>query len=331
MPGFHPVLPVRLFSVLVLIFTLGGLLVACGDQDKVYNVVIYAETFSIPDRVDGLKDGLKALGYTEGKNLNLIMVDTSTLTPDQRQAAVKEAAAKNYDAYWTFNTNSALSLKQAVTNRPIIVSGMEEPIRAGLAQSAEHPGFNVTGLDIISNNRALKQLEWLVKINPSIKKVYLVYDPKNPVQTDFLPTIRAEAARRGITLVDKQISKFDGGKSVPQLKGTEAQGVICLEASLLYGDPNVLKGTVAQEKLEVVGVEKVNLDSGILFTYGINNFAMGRQTAPILDKVLHGANPAELPIQNPDKLELALNQKVADQLGITFPPAVLSAADQVLK
>lgn len=148
---------------------------------------------------------------------------------------------------------------------------------------------------------------------------------------NFLPTIKAAAAKRGITFVEKPVSKFDTGKVIPQLKGSEAQGLICLEASILYSDPQVLKNTVAQEKLQVVGVEKVNLDNGLLFTYGINNFAMGRQTAQFVDKALHGANVAELPIQNPDKLELALNQKVADQLGIKFPEAVLAAADQVLK
>jgi putative ABC transport system substrate-binding protein len=326
-PRFLP-----LFSFLVFISLTSLLFSACGEQNKVYQVAIYAETFVIQDRIDGLKAGLKALGYVEEQNIHFVTVDTSTMQPEQRQAALKEAAAKNYDVYWTFNTNSARSLSQVVTNRPIIVPGLEEPVRAGLAKSVERPGGNVTGVDIIFNSRALKQLDWLVKISPELKKAYLIYDPSNPVQTEFLGTMREEATQRGISLVEKQVSKFDNGKIIPQLKGSEAQGVICLEPTVLYGDPQVLKNTVLQEKLQIVGVEKANLaDSGILFTYGINNYAMGRQTAQYVDKVLHGSNPAELPIQNPDKLELALNQKLASQLGVQFPKAVLAAADAVIQ
>lgn len=317
--------------LLVLLMSSALLLNACGEQEKVYDLAVYTEFYGVPARLDGLKDGLKSLGYVEGKNIRYQQLDVTALNPQQGQAALKDWAAKNYDAYWTVNSTAAGSLKQLVSNKPIIGAGVEEPVRAGLVQSEERPGTNLTGIDFLSNDFVLKDLGWMVKINPTIHQVYLLYDPKNVTQISYLDTLRAEAKRLNLTLLEKQVAPQSVGQMVSQFKATEAQAILMLDFSAPYIVKDQLKAVVQREKLMMNGIEPTNYDAGALFIYDVDNYAVGRQSASFVDKVLHGSNPAELPMVKPTKLQLHLNQKLADQLGIKFPEAVLAAADEIVK
>jgi putative ABC transport system substrate-binding protein len=308
------------------------LLTACGVQDKIYNVGIYAEDYNVPDRIAGLKDGLKALGYVEGKNLNIQVLDVSSLPTEQRPAALKDFVAKtNFDAYFTLDSLGAQSLKSLVGNKPIIGGGLDEPVLVGLAQSDEQPGANVTGVDDTINQIVLNDLGWMVKINPTIHQVYLLYNPQIPSQKGFLDTIRAEATRLNVKLVEKAESPQNLIPIVTQLNSTEAQAILILDWSVPYIATTQLKAAVSSNKFLMNGIEPTNYDVGSAFIYDANNYNIGHQSAAYVDKILHGANPGQLPLLKPEKYELHLNQKVADQLGFQFPPAVLAAADEVIK
>jgi putative ABC transport system substrate-binding protein len=309
------------------------LLTACGDtQDKVYNLGVYAEDYNVPDRITGLKDGLKALGYVEGKNLNIQILDVSNLPAEQHATALKDFVAKtNFDAYFTLDTLRAQSLKPLVGNKPIIGGGLDEPVLADLVQSDAQPGTNITGVDDTINQIVLNDLGWMLKINPTIHQVYLLYNPQTPSQKGFLEPIRAEATRLNVQLVEKAESPQNLIPIVTQLNTTEAQAILILDWSVPYVATKQLKAAVSSNKFLMNGIEPSNYDVGSAFIYDANNYNIGHQSAAYVDKILHGASPSQLPLLKPEKYQLHLNQKVADQLGFQFPPAVLAAADEVIK
>lgn len=317
--------------LIALLLSSSLLLSACGEQEKVFEVAIYSQSYPVPDRLAGLKDGLKALAYVEGKNIRFHELDTSTMSPDQGQAALKDLVAKNYDAYWTVNTDGAKSL-QSLTKQPIIVVGDANMVGSGLAQSVARPGANLTGVDRTLTGRSLKQLGWLLKIKPDLRSLYVIYDPKVGPEQELLAQVRTEASRTGFKLVEKQVpAQAALPQFVQQLNAEEAQAILFLDYTVLFSAPKDLKEVVLREKLIMPGVEIANFEAGALFSYDVTQFALGRQSAVQLDKVLHGTNPATMPIEAPTKLELSLNQKLADQFGLKFPQSVVAAADNVVK
>lgn len=326
----------RIFPFLaILLLTSSLLLAACGEQDKVYTLGVYLDNTTQASRIDGLKDGLKALGYQEGKNLKIDLVDGSKLSNEQLKSAFKDLFDKNYDAYWATNGSAAELLKQqGYTRQPIVVAGFAEPVARGLIQSPERPGTNMTGVDSINVDLTLKRLGWLLKYDPTISKVYLLYDPNNQSQTSYLEKLRAEASRLKLTLLEKTLSsKAEAKTLLAQLKSSEAPALLTVGLAPIsqFMDYNDLNNLVTREKMIVIGGDRNHIDAGALMVYGSTYYALGRQSASYVSKIFLGANPTDLPVLPPERVELVLNQKIADQLGRPFPEVVLSAADEVVK
>ena len=323
----------HLVYLLIVIWGFTLLLSACGEQAKSYNLGVLIDSNSLLPKVDGLKDGLKALSYTEGQNINFQVLNISGFSQDQQQAALKDFAARNYNAYWVASGPAAALLQPFISNQPIIVAGVADPVAQGVVKNTEQPGTNVTGIDSLNTELTLKRIEILLSIDPTIRKAYLVYDATNKADTAYLAPIRAKASQLGVTLLEKPIPSFQASADiVAQFKASEAPAVIMVGVALFNKnmDLNALKSVVTREKLLLVGGERFNLDVGAIFSYGSPYTALGRQSAYYVDKILHGSNPAGMPLLQPDKLELILNQKLADQFGRKFPTPVFESADQIV-
>ncbi len=326
----------KLFAGMFLTVCLASLLLtACGEQEKVYNLGVYLPLASLSARLDGLKDGLKTLGYVEGKNIRYNLMSTEGMTtPEQVTTAFKDFAAKNYDAYWTISGVLAQAVKKAGTNQPIVTIGILDPVTTGLAESVERPGSNITGIFTLNNEQTTKRLGWMVKLNPKMQKIYLPYNSKEPTRLTYVQSLKDEAERLGVTLLERPYTTTDEFlKIIDQFKATEAQGVLTIGINPLLVAPVIkkMRSVVEREKLILPGGEQDQFQAGAIFTYGANAFAVGRQSANYVHKALTGSNPATLPLLRPGKVEFLLNQSLADQFGISFPEVMLSAADEVIK
>jgi putative ABC transport system substrate-binding protein len=327
------------FFTLALVLPFSLFLGACGDSqqttNKSYNVGVYIDAPSLVNlsRLDGLKDGMKSLGYEEGKNIQYQVVQISKdTTSDQETAIMKDFAAKNYDAYWLMSSQPTLKLKTLVTQKPIIVAGMPDPVAVGLVKSMEKPGVNISGVDNLNLKLSSKRLELLVKIKPDLKTVYLLYNPQSSNQKLYIQEVHDTAAKLGITLIDKTVtSKDESLKTVPNFSSKEAQAILTLGSNSYSTSKDELKMVVQREKLILVGTDRDNLNDGTLFSYGANNYELGKQSTEYLSKVLHGIDPATLSVLQAEKIEFIISKKVADQLGLQLPENVVSSADEVLK
>ncbi len=311
------------------------LLGACGNETKVYTVGIYLDNVSQASRIEGLKDGLKAFGYTEGKNLRFEQVTgTDFNNPEQLKAALKDLAAKNYEVYWVNNGTAAETFKQAEIKQPLVVAGFTDPVARGLIQSVERPGTNMTGVDSINNGLTVKRLKWLIRLDPTIRSIYLIFDPKSQSQVGYLSVIRAEANRLGITLLEKPLPSRQESKSIlANFNAQEAQAILPIGGAPLAqsADPATLKMVIEREKLILIGTDRSHLEFGALLSYGGAYYALGKQSAIYISKILRGANPADLPVLQADQIELVLNQKLANQQNRQFSELLLSAADDIIK
>lgn len=321
----------RIYLTLLVLLPCASLLAACGESNKVFEVGIYNDTPGFVARLDGLKDGLKSLGYVEGTNIDYHTLNPANLASNQQTAALTNFVSKNYNAYVVVSAISAQKLKQAGETQPLLVLGLVDGVNNKLIQSLDHPGTNVTGIDSLNTALSTKRLQWLARFDPTIHQAYLLYNPQTLAETDQLPAMRSEAATLGITLIEKTaVTPSDVKQVLASLKAVEAPALLTVGALVFSAAGDNLKTMVEREKIVVVGGQSSHLGQDALFSYGANDFALGRQGATYLDNILHGSDPAILPVVPADKLELVLNQKLADQLGLKFPPVMTEAADNIV-
>lgn len=322
----------------LLTLILGVLLGACGDgagssDSKVYNVGIHIDAVSqiFNTRLDGLKDGMKGLGFVEGKNLNYFVVNTTGMTPEQEAQELAAFAAKNYNVYWVAATATVDKLLKYVTTKPVIAASMPGATLSGLIKSNENPGGNFTGVDNPTIQLSLQRLDLLKELNPNIRAVYLLYIG-NKIEVNYLPQMREHAKILGIKLIENEIkSAAEGSQLVAKFSANEAQAIITMGGAAFSYIAKDIKEVVLREKLLVGGADRGNLDLGSIFSYGANNYEIGKQSTEYVIKVLYGANPATLPLLYPNKIEFVLNQKIADQIGFKIPASVIAKADEVVK
>jgi putative tryptophan/tyrosine transport system substrate-binding protein len=324
---------IRFAVFLLVLVALSLVLSACGQSEaKVYNIGIFIDRPPEIVNYDGLKDGLKALNYVEGQNVSYYLLNTTGMSSEQVTQALKDFAAKNYDAYWTPSGSGALSLKAVVTKQPIIAAGVSNAVQRGVVKDLERPGGNITGIDSFSNDTYPQSLEWLSRLEPAVKTVYTIYDANDSAETFRLEALRTAAKQKGITLLEKPTtSKEEAAKVIAEFKASEAQAILPLGNGAFSKYATDLKKAVEREKLALVGGDKAHFQYNALISYGTTYYSLARQSAVYMDKVLHGTDPGTLPILSPNKVDLFLNQKLADQIGWKFSASLLSSADEVVK
>jgi putative ABC transport system substrate-binding protein len=176
-------------------------------------------------------------------------------------------------------------------------------------------------------------MELLLLLAPTIRKVYFVYDSTAQPDTSSLDKLRAKASQLGISLLEKPVAPQQASSDIiSQFKASEAQAIL-MEGGNLFNNKQALdnlKSVVMREQLLMIGSERFTLDEGAIFSYGSPYSSLGYQSAPYVDKVLHGSNPAVMPVSQPDKLELILNKKLADQFNRKIPAKLFDGADEII-
>jgi putative tryptophan/tyrosine transport system substrate-binding protein len=282
-------------------------------------------------RVEALRRGLRELGYTEGRNL-AFEFRWAGGNDGSLPALAAELAKLKVDAIVTQGTQATNAARRAVTTVPIVFSVAGDPIGTGLVASLARPGGNVTGLTDIAPEIAGKRLELLREAMPGITRIAVLWNPANPSAPPQMKDTAAVARSLGLFVRSLEL------RDASQLEGAfatavqdQARAIVLLSDGALYGRRVQIAQLAARHRLPCVAWTPEFAESGCLMAYGADVVEMHRRTAILVDKILKGANPGDLPVAQPTKFELVVNLKTAKVLGLRIPPTMLARADKIIE
>jgi len=286
-------------------------------------------------RAEGMRLALRELGYVEGQNI-AIEYRYSDGKPDRAPELAAELVRLKVDVIvvaggdvWT------RAAKNATKTIPIVMVGVGmDPVVAGLVASLARPGGNVTGLTMLNTGElGGKRLELLKEAAPKVASVAVLYEPAAPGSLrEVKEILPAEAHALGLTIQSWEVRDADGFASVfDALNKERPDGLYVLAGPLVRANGKRIAGFALKSRLPSVYATRDSIDAGGLMYYGADQAHSYRRVAYYVDKILKGANPAELPVEQPTKFEFVINLKAAKQIGLTIPPNVLARADKVIK
>ena len=274
---------------------------------------------------------LHELGYVEGDNLNIEM-RWAEGGIDRLPTLMAEVIALRVDVIVTYSTPAAIAAKKSTNSIPIVVVAMGDPIGTGLAASLARPGSNLTGLSLeMTEDLSGKWLELLQETVPSLSVVAVISNPESRLDTEITRHLQAASVRRGVMLHVVQVRKPEALASAVAQAKRKAQAALVLPDPLTVQYRKEIAALAAKHRLPAMYMLLDFMDSGGLMAYGVDNEVLFRRAAEYVDRILKGANPAELPIEQPTQFSLAVNLKAARALGITIPESILLRADEVIR
>ena len=296
---------------------------------RIFHIGIVSGTLRSHPAHVAFEDRLRELGYVEGRNLTIEFVRDDDL--DRLAAAVGEFARRGVDVIVTGGQDPVLRAAiTAARSIPVVFRAVDEdPLAKGDIASLSHPGGNLTGVTFQQPELIVKRLDLLTQAGPHITRIILFYDVGSLDQRD---AVTSAASGLGIPLqaIERHSLPYDYEKA---LAGTDgAHGDALMTTSSAFGGPAAAIAEAAlRHRLPSVGNSRRQAEDGFLMSYGPNISDMFRISADYVDKILKGAKPADLPVQQPTKFELIVNLKTAKALGLTIPLSVLGRADEVIE
>ncbi len=280
---------------------------------------------------EGLRQGLRDLGYAEGRNVRIDWRWSEGI-PDRLPALARDLVSLKPDVIVVSGTQAALAAQGATQSIPIVLALSQDPERIGLVQSLARPGGNITGLSTYAPQLMAKRLELLKEFSPGVARVALLWDPGSRSQRLQLKDLPAAAAAVGSEIMSIKLRRPDGVEAA--LAAVRRNGA---DALMVIGNPITFKAREAitdfalRQLLPSIFEERLFVETGGLISYGPSFVELFRGAAAYVDRILKGAKPADLPIEQPTKFELAMNLKTARRLELTVPPALLLRADRVVE
>jgi putative tryptophan/tyrosine transport system substrate-binding protein len=289
-------------------------------------ILLYAKEDQVT--ISPVLSALESLGYVDGKTVSIEYRDAGGLY-ERLQEAANEVARLKPDVIFSFGGEQAPFVKNATTTIPVVVVVSNDPVASGLVASLGRPGGNITGLTYVHDMLAGKSVELLKEAVPQVSRVAVLWNP-NHVDPEFRETQRASGTL-GVQLQSlevRQPSDFDGAFQAASREGAEA--LIVLGSRLIFRNRQRVGDFVEKNKLVLVGVSSWLMDAGALLSYGPNTSDLFRRASTYIDKILKGARPSDLPMQQPTTFELTINLKTAKKLGLALPLTVLARADKMI-
>jgi putative tryptophan/tyrosine transport system substrate-binding protein len=280
--------------------------------------------------IEAFRQGLHDLGYVEGHNIH-IEYRFAEGRFERLPALAADLVQLPVDVLVT-DGPSALAAKHATATIPIVFPVFADPVAEGLVASLARPGGNVTGLSVMTQDLAAKRLELLTEVVPGLRRIAILWNPGRPGQAIQIQEIHAASARVGIhveVLEVRSPQEFDHAFRTMVDKGVGAVTVV--EDAMFYNERTRLATLAAQSQLPAIYSTRGYGEAGGLLSYGPNFPELFRRAATYVDKILKGAKPADLPVEQPTKFELVINLKTAKALGLTIPPSLLARADEVIQ
>jgi putative ABC transport system substrate-binding protein len=284
--------------------------------------------------VNAFVPALRELGYTEGQNI-AIEREFGEGDPDRLRSLATQLVERRVDAIVAFSTPAARAAKQATTTIPIVAIGMADPVEDDLVASLARPGGNVTGTSFLGPELVAKRLQLLSEIVPRLSRVAVLWHPRaygERTMAGMLKEIESSAQSLGIKLqLVPAAGPDDLTGAFSAMTSERADAFIVFPSPILFGHYPRIVSLAAQSRLPAMYAAKEGVEAGGLVSYGVNLPDLSRATAIYLEKILKGAKPAELPVQQPTKFELVINLKTARELGLTITREFLQIADEVIE
>jgi putative ABC transport system substrate-binding protein len=320
--------------VLVLLFGWAG---AEAQQPKKVPRIGYLSSrdrASDAERSEAIRAGLRELGYIEGKNIFIEYRFAHGNREQFPQLAAELVQLKLDLIVIAGGTPSVREAMKATKTIPLIMSGGgADPVESGLVQSLAHPGGNVTGVTNLTGELGGKRLELLKQAAPKLSRVVVLYEPANPSSMLEIKEVLPVAAR-GLKLNLQTLPVRSAGdfvKAFDQHDGQNSDGLYVSPGALMNTNQKRVVAFASKNRVPAIYGRKEYVDNGGLMYYGADLIDSYRRIAYFVDKILKGAKPADLPVEQPTKFELAINLKTAKQIGLTIPPNVLARADRVIR
>ena len=315
-----------------------GLLVASGVAEaqtarKVYRIGVLevVPVASNATNLGSLRQGLRELGYVEAQDF-VIEYRSADGRAGRFPDLASELVRLKVDVIVTRGTPAALAAKQATGTIPIVMASSGDPVSAGIVTSLAHPGANVTGLSALATDVQGKLLDVLREMVPQIARVAFLFNMSNPVLQAQWKEAERTARSMGLRsqLLDVRAVR-DLEPAFDAAGRQRADAVIVGIDALTQAHREQIVRALAKRHLPAISREREFVDAGGLMSYGIHYADSYRRAATYVDKILKGAKPSDLPVEQPTKLELVINLRTAKALGLTIPPSVLVRADQVIE
>jgi putative ABC transport system substrate-binding protein len=278
-----------------------------------------------------LRKALNNLGYTEGENIHLEHRFPAE-NPDRFRTLAQELVDLKPDAIIAVTTIGAVDVKKLTSTIPIVFVVVADPIGTGLVEGLAHPGGNATGLSLMAVDLSGKHLALLKEAVPNLSRVALVVEANFPIKERIITTYEKAARDLGISLWPAEIAGPDDVEPVfAKIVADRADGFVLTLGSLLFNLRARIGASALAHRLPAICLIGEEVPYGFLMSYGQDFPDFFRRAAVYTDKILKGAKPADLPVEQPTKFKLVLNRKTAIALGLTFPKTLIVSADEVIE
>jgi len=317
-------------GIVLTAFGLSGHAIA-AQPHRLIKIGALTESWGPTLAIVGLRDGLKELGYREDQDF-VIGVRFTQGNSAELPAAARDLVKLGVDLIVAAGGGNAAKAAQTATDRiPIVFAGESDPVGQGLVKSLARPGGNITGIADLETELAPKKLEIFRELVPGLKRVLLVYDATNAAAIERLAVYRGAAQRLGLTLVEKPVrSEEEARTAISGIRKGAADGIFSPRL-LSLNIPGLILEIAPRRTIPMMFDEGFFVERGALASYSANTYELGRQAARLVDKILKGAKPSDLPVEQPTRFELVINMKTAQALGIKIPNSILLRATKVIE
>ena len=274
---------------------------------------------------------LRELGYVDGQNL-VVESRSAEGRSERLPVLMNEVIERNVDVLVTWTTSAAIAAKKATSTVPIVVAVMGDPVRSGLVASLARPGGNLTGLSVgLAQGLASKWVELLKDMVPRLSTLAVIANPATAIDRDLAKELQAIAPAQGLKLRLIEVREPAALDRAFEQAGRKAQAVLVLPDPVLFSHRAQVTALAARHRLPAIYPSRDYIEAGGLITYGPDFAVMFRRAADYVDKILRGARPGDLPIEQPTQYVLVVNLKTAKALGITIPESILMRANEVIR
>jgi putative ABC transport system substrate-binding protein len=280
---------------------------------------------------DAFRERMSELGYVEGKTIQSEYIDAGG-SGAKLDAIMEGLVRDKVDIIVAMCTPEALSAKKFTTTIPVIMAATGDPVKAGLVTSMAHPGGNITGVSAMSLQLSAKRVDLLKQAFPTLTQTTVLWNPARPDNTPEVKAMQEAAALLGLKFQSDEIrSRDELAVKLEAIGWDGTQSLLNSGDPLLGSEARTIAERASKLKIPALFEDRYFVEMGGLMSYGPNFRKMHRRAADYVDKVLKGAKPGDLPIEQPTNFELVINKRAARALGVTIPTKVLLQADEVIE
>jgi len=302
-----------------------------AQQARVYRVGVVLEGGLYFSAVDGLRDGLKELGLEEGK---LLALDVRDAKSDLRsvEAAARMLEGEKVDLIYTVSTSVTLAVKRATKSVPVVFYAGTDPVSVGLIESFGKPGGRFTGIAGQYSGLTGKRLELLKELVPSLRRVVTFYSPDNPAAQQSVKIARDAARQLKLDLIERPVASADEFRTaLGALRPGDADAFFYLSDAMVASQAELIIESAKAKGLPTMFQERGAVAKGALAAYGESFYTIGRLSAKLVQRVLLGAAPKDLPVEQVDRFHFVINLGTAKSLGLTIHKELLLRVDEVIE